>query len=183
MNETLSLALSVGIPAIISIIGFAVTIFTLKKNFQNELMKQKATVQLERMVEMPYEILNLLNEVIRSGKTVLSQEDQENLTQKMNVMFSTIYAYGSSKAIHILAAMQNENYKNTVNPQGKNAYRIMAFYILLTVQVRFDITGEVVSPEEWFKLRMNDFDQIRDQITLANNCLVDELGLCKDFRI
>ena len=48
MNEVISLLLSVGIPAIISIIGFIITIFTMKKGFQNELAKQKANIQLEK---------------------------------------------------------------------------------------------------------------------------------------
>ena len=63
MNETMSLLISVGIPAILSIVGFAVTIFTITKSFQNELAKQKATVQLEKMAEMPYKILALLQEM------------------------------------------------------------------------------------------------------------------------
>ncbi len=183
MSEALSLALSVGIPAIISIIGFVITIFTLKKNFQNELMKQKATVQLDKMAEMPYEVLDLMDKMINSGKMALSQEAQKDLAQKMSAIFSSIYAYGSSQAIHILAAMQNENYKIAVHPENKNSYRVMAFYVLLTAQIRFDITGEIVSPEEWFKMRLNDFDQNRNQIMLANNCLVDELGLNKEFRM
>lgn len=183
MNENTSTLLSIGIPAIISIIGFIVTIFTLKKNFQNELKKQKATVQLDKMAEMPYEILDLMDKIIRSGKITPSQKEQEDLAQKMNVIFSSIYAYGSSNAIHILAAMQNENYKNSVSPESKNSYRVMAFYVLLTAQIRFDITGEIVSPEEWFKMRLNDFDKNRDQIVLANNCLVDELGLRKELKM
>lgn len=183
MNENLSLAISVGVPAIISVVGFVVTIFTLKKNFQNELMKQKASVQLDKMAEMPYEVLDLMDKMINSGKTAMSEEAQKSLTQKMNQIFSSIYAYGSSKAIHILAAMQSENYKNAINSQTKNVYRVMAFYILLTAQIRFDITGEIVSPEEWFKIRMNDFDQNRGQIAIANNCLVGELGLSKEFKM
>lgn len=125
--------ISIGIPAIISIAGFAITIYTLKKNFQNELVKQKANIQLDKM--------------------------------------------GSSEAIHILAAMQSENYRNAAMPENADKYRTMAFYVLLTVQIRADITGEIVSPEEWFRLKITDFQTNREMIKEANNRLVKEFRL------
>lgn len=45
--------ISLCVPAAISIIGFIITIFTMKKNFQNELAKQKANIQLDKMAVMP----------------------------------------------------------------------------------------------------------------------------------
>lgn len=57
MDDMISLVISVGVPAIISIVGFGVMVFTLIKSFQNELAKQKANIRLERMAEMPYELL------------------------------------------------------------------------------------------------------------------------------
>lgn len=169
--------ISICIPAIISIIGFVVTIFTLKKNFQNELAKQKANIQLEKMSVMPYEILALMQEMIDAGKQDNSIETQQKLKEKMNWIFSSIYAYGSSNAIYILSAMQSENYKNATMPEKVNKYRIMAFYVLLTVQIRADITGEIVSPEAWFKLKITDFHTNRDMIKAASNQLVKELDL------
>ena len=171
MENIIPLLISVGIPAIISIVGFIVTIFTLKKGFQNELAKQKANIQLEKMAEMPYEILVFMQETIDAGKQKVSTSTQQKLKEKQNLIFSTIYAYGSSTAIHILATMQSENYQNA------DKYRIMAFYVLLTVQIRADITGEVVSPEEWFKLKITDFQSNREMIKDSNNVLVRELNL------
>ena len=181
MNEITSLLLSVGIPAIISIIGFIITIFTLKKGFQNELAKQKANIQLNKMAVMPYEILVLMQEMINAGKQETSSAVQQKLKEKMDWIFSTIYAYGSSKAIHILAAMQSENYKNAAMSENSDKYRTMAFYVLLTAQIRADITGEIVSPEEWFKLKIKDFQANREMIKVANNRLVEELDLDRRY--
>lgn len=181
MNETISLLLSVGIPAIISIIGFAITIFTLKKGFQNELAKQKANIQLDKMAVMPYEILVLMQEMIDAGKQKTSPAVQQKLKEKMDWIFSSVYAYGSSKAIHILATMQSENYKNAAMPENSDKYRTMAFYVLLTAQIRADITGEIVSPEEWFKLKITDFQANREMIKVANNRLVEELDLDRRY--
>lgn len=181
MNGFVSVALSVGIPAIISIIGFIVTIFTLKKNFQNELAKQKANIKLDKMAVMPYEILALMQDMIDAGKKKASPETQQKLKEKMDWIFSTIYAYGSAKAIHILAVMQSENYQNSVKPEKLDKFRVMAFYVLLTVQIRADITGEMVSPEEWFKMKLTDFQTNRKMIKASNNRLVEELNLCKQY--
>ena len=181
MSEAISITVSVGIPAIISIIGFIITIFSLKKNFQNELEKQKTNIQLDKMAVMPYEIMALMHDMISAGKKQGSLEDAKKLEDKMNWIFSTIYAYGSSTAIHILATMQSENFQNSKVPGNANMFRIMSFYVLLTVQIRADITGEIVSPEEWFKMKLTDFQANRKMIKEANNLLVDELGLCRQY--
>lgn len=60
---------------------------------------------------------------------------------------------------------------------------MMAFYVLLTVQIRADITGEVVSPEEWFKLKITDFQNDREKIKAANNIIVEELNLSSHYII
>lgn len=181
MNENFSLLLSVGIPAIISIVGFIITIYTLKKGFQNELAKQKANIQLDKMAVMPYEILVLMQEMIDVGKQKTSLSVQQKLKEKMDWIFSSIYAYGSSKAIHILATMQSENFQNEIIPENVDQYRIMAYYVLLTVQIRADITGEIVSPEEWFKLKLKDFYANREMIKSANNRLIEDLDLDRRY--
>lgn len=183
MNDITLAIISVGIPAVISIVGFIITIFTLKKNFQNELVKQKANVQLEKMSSMPYEILALLQDMIDAGKEKGKTITQNKLQEKMDWIFSSIYAYGSSTSIHILASMQSENYQNSTAPEKKDDYRTMAFYVLLTVQIRFDITGEIVSPEEWFKMKLTDYQANREVLKFAVNRLVDELNLNKQYKI
>ena len=56
------------VTGIISIIGFIVTNTSMKKNFKNELKRQRDSVALERMSTMPYEVLVLMDEMIESGK-------------------------------------------------------------------------------------------------------------------
>lgn len=181
MDDISSLIMSV-VEIIISITGVIITIYTLRKDFQNELAKQKANMQLDKMSTMPYEILELLQNMIDlSNNTTVAL--QKELMNKMNRIFSTIYAYGTSASIHILAAMQSENYQNASVPYQADSYRMMAFYVLLTVQIRADITGEVVSPEEWFKLKLKDFQNDREKIKEANNKLVEELSLCSQYII
>lgn len=93
--------ISVCVPAVVSIIGFTITIFTLKKNFQNELAKQKANIQLDKMAVMPYEILSLMQEKLDARKKKATSQEQQKSIDRMNWIFSSIYAYGSSTAIMI----------------------------------------------------------------------------------
>jgi len=181
MTDFMKIALSVGIPAIVSIVGFIITITSLKKNFQNEVLKQKTSVQLDKMSTMPYEILAFLQDMLDTTKVGNTEEVQKKHEEKMQWLFSSIFAYGSSKAMHVLASMQSENYQNAIDPEKADKFRMMTFYILLAAQIRFDITGEIVSPEEWFRMKIKDFQANREKIKVANNQLVSELGLNKEY--
>ena len=45
------------------------------------------------------------------------------------------------------------------------------------------MTNIVNSPELWFKLKINDYDKMRDEMIKENNKIVDELDLNEDFKI
>lgn len=182
MDAILSTVLSTSIPAVISIIGFIVTYASMKRNFQYELNKQKSTIQLEKMSSMPFEVLSFMQEIIDSGKTKKGLLENQ-LKSKMEILFHTIFAYGSPSSIRILATMQSENYLNAKSPESANTYRMMSFYILLATQIRYDITGQIISPEEWFKMRLTDYNSSKDKFVIANNTLVKELELNKGFII
>ena len=183
MNETLQICLSVGIPAMVSIIGFIVTVKTMKSNFQNELKKQKADVQLEKMAPIPYELLELLQSIINGTKNKNSKRaNSDSYQEKLNYLYSSIFAYGSINAIRIIAYMQKKNYENIDNDQ-RDYYKGIAIYVLAVVQIRYDITGEVVSPEYWYQLKITDYSANREKIKKANNELVKELKLDLRFMI
>lgn len=96
------------VTGIISIIGFVVTYNSMKKNFKNELEKEKTSVHIEKMSTMPYFILEL------SEKMNKSQGQGDILSDFISLM-NTVYAYGSEKAILIAATMQKENYEKANN--------------------------------------------------------------------
>ena len=182
MDSTTSTILTVSIPAIISILGFIVTYMSMKKSFQHELRQQKVNIQLEKMSVVPYEVLKFMQDLIDSGKNGRKISEAE-IIRRMNELYTTIFAYGSPAAIAILSSMQSENYINATIPQNQNKYRMMCYYILLAVQIRFDITGQIITADKWFKMRLTDYDSNRNEISQANNKLVEELSLSKEFLI
>lgn len=92
-----------------------------------------------------------------------------------------IYAYGSKDAISIISKMQEENYQNL--SQNKNMYRPVCFYILLATQIKFDVTGDSVSPELWYKMKITDYGNNKTIIKNENNKIVKQLNLNKKFKI
>ena len=101
---------------------------------------------------------------------------------------NTTYAYGSADAIKIVTAMQRENYiiadmQSEERKEKSVTYRLMSFYILLSSQVKADLTDVFISPVYWFKMKTTDFDTDKDVIARECNKIVDELGISKAFMI
>lgn len=167
------------VTGIISIIGFVVTNVSMKKNFKNELLKQRDSVALEKMSTMPFEVLNLMDRMIKAKNGWNEKAELDNFKKMMN----EIYSYGSEKAISLVALMQKENYaaKGDINKMDK--FRVMSLYVLLATQIKFDVTGTYVNPDLWFKMRLTDYEKNKIEFKKANNKLIDELDLSDKMKI
>lgn len=165
------------VTGIISIIGFIVTNLSMRKSFKNELIQQRDNLALEKMATMPFRVLDLMDRMIKSSRNGWNQNKElENFQNIMN----EIYSYGSVEAISLMALMQKENYAAGGNPDKMNKFRAMSSYVLLATQIKFDVTGTYVNPELWFRMRLTDFEENREDIKKENNKLVDEFNLnCK----
>lgn len=154
------------VTGIISIIGFIVTNLSMRKNFKNELIQQRDSLALDLMDRMT--------------KAKKNGWDEKNELKNFQDIMNEIYSYGSVEAISLVALMQKENYAANGNPDKMNYFRVMSSYVLLATQIKFDVTGTYVNPELWFRMRLTDFAENRENIKKENNKLVDELNLnCK----
>lgn len=172
--------------AIVTIIGFFVTNHSMKKNFENELKKQRNDIALENMSKMPLEMLNLMNDMISQGKTTGNKgKTTDAMMRRFNENLNTIYSYGSTDAIRIAATMQKENYQkaNLADVATNDKYRVMSMYVLLATQIKYDVTGIAVSAEEWFRMKITDYDGEKDLFRNAVNQIVSELKLNNRFKI
>lgn len=174
------------VTGMISIIGFIVTNASMKKNFKNELKRQRDSVALEKMSTMPYEVLVLMDEMIESGK--IKNETQKKKTMEQSFkhfkgIMNTIYSYGTEKSIKIVSLMQKENYAANGKTTPLDKYRMMSSYVLLATQIKYDVTEISVSPELWFQMRLTDYEANKEEFMNANNKLVDELKLKEEFKI
>lgn len=170
-------------PNIITIIGFLVTYVSMKKSFENELKRSRDSIALEKMSTMPFEVLQLIKELMGQRK-----EDAEKIkgekaepNKHLDEILNTIYAYGSENAIKIATLMMKESYAYNGNVDKTKEYRLISIVALLATQIKYDVTGIPISPEFWLKMRFIDYS--KERFKAANNELVTELGLRKDFKI
>ena len=106
------------------------------------------------------------------------KKEYSNTFVEMKEIFNRVYAYGSDKAISILASMQKLNYSTIgVETDLTTKYRIIAHYVLLATQIKYDITGEVINPQMWYEINITDFETMRKVIIAENNKIVKELKL------
>lgn len=171
------------VTGIISVIGFIVTNASMKKSFKNELKRQRDNIALEKMSTMPYQVLLLMDEMIEAGRVQNEIQKIKNIeenTKHLKELMNTIYSYGSEQAIKIVSLMQKENYTFNGNI---DKYRMLSEYVLLATQIKYDVTEISVSPELWFQMRLTDYASNKIQFKQANNKLIDELNLRKEFQI
>lgn len=161
--------------ALFTLIGFVVTIYTFKRSLKNELIKTQNSITLDQVRDLPYEILDNFDKLNDD-----SYKEKQQLKDFSAVM-KKIYAYGSKDSICIISKMQEENYQQLYIESNK--LRPMCFYILLVTQIKFDVTGDAVSPELWYKMKINDYHKNKTKIKVANNEIVNELHLNKNFKI
>lgn len=79
--------------------------------------------------------------------------------------------------------MQKENYAANGNTACLDKYRMISEYVLLATQIKYDVTKISVSPELWFQMRLTDYTTNKDKFKDANNRLIDELSLRREFKI
>lgn len=195
------------VTSLISIIGFILTNFSMRKSFKNELAMQRDTTALEKMSSIPYETLDFYDITIKTGKInkELNKYNKPNLNKqeliqkkkmeaekkqsddfilnKMNYLYNTIYAYGSPKSIQIVSKMQSLNYVLGENSNESEKMEVLACMILLATQVKKDVTTVVVNPKYWLRMRLTDYHTKHDEIDSAINRVVNELKLDKNFLI
>lgn len=178
MSDTIKAVLiSTMIPALISIIGFIATNRSVKRDFKNESLKQRNEIALNKMATMPMRILELLGTIIETGG------QNEELAKEFEGFMNEVYAYGSENAIALISKIQKDNMFFGDNVADRNSYELIAMYILLATQIKYDVTGIIVSPEKWYEMRINDYEINREMMRLANNNVVKMFELNKRFYI
>lgn len=93
-----------------------------------------------------------------------------------------IFAYGSKDAVALAVEIQQTFYKIQKTGEDHGRYLLVLFALLIT-QLKFEISDETISPESWFRLKINDYDNEREKFVEEINCTVKKLGLNKKFYI
>jgi len=162
------------ITVFVTIVGFIITYFGTTKSFKDEIAKEKISQNIENIHKLPFEICELMN---------INKANEIDLKTYKELM-SKVLAYGSKDAVSIAIHMQQLSYElNNRQPNDVDKLEVLVAYSLLFTQIKYDLSSEIVSPESWFKLKVNDYPKIRRQVVPIINRVVDELYLNKDFKV
>ena len=140
------------ITAIVTLIGILVSYRLSKRNLENEISSIKTQHSVERMQDLPARVALFIDEV-RAGRI-----DDESMSH----LLSDVYAYGSLAAIKILVSFQETNYGIALmhgQPDESQTYCVIAHLALLISQLKYDLSGEYVNPELYFRLKIRDYGQ------------------------
>lgn len=163
----------------VTILGFIVNFKLTKQNFERELNKKQTDMSLNKLVDIPKNILDLYDKIVNN--TI----NQKQMLSEFSNLMTTIFAYGSEDSIKILSSMQQHNYTKNNNGEGA-PQKLNAYFIILVCQVKFDLTGIKVNPEYWYRLKLSDYEtnlDIKQDFIKANNEIVTELDLDKFLKI
>lgn len=162
------------ITCLITILGLYLNNRNLKQTFKNDFSKIHRERFLEEMGGLSHEVVDVMQEIMEAGsddsKVKKSVENLKNVENK-------ILAHGSAKAIDICCCAQQNVYK------GGSPAKTLAILSLLICQLRYDLSGEVLSYESWFKMKLNDYDdaKMKKEIAVYAAEVVKKMKLNKGF--
>jgi len=175
------------ITGFITIVGFIATALNMRKTFRAELRKKKTDYYLKKLEELYSLHVKLLDTIMAQSK--LPENKRSDLLKDFGEALSNTFAYGSRDLVAIVAKMQEQNYvrnQATYEPKDKENISHIHYNILLLCQLKYDLTGERVNPEQWYRMRFSDYSfdaDFRMCFVDATNRTVKDLGLQKFLAI
>lgn len=182
MDSNAAVILSSCITALVTIIGFVVTYFLNRRNFREEVKKQKVNLNLEKMAELPFKIQALMETILDKQKSKKADADRELLASFKELM-TLLFAYGSKDAIVLVTNMQEMNYSLSANPDGVDKNELIAYYILLLCQVKYDLTEIEINPQFWYRMRLTDYAKMKQNLDAATNRIIKRLELSSFLKV
>lgn len=159
----------------VTIIGFIITYSLTNKNLKDEISKTKTSIALEKMEDIPFDILSLLKD-IKNGE--LNADNYASILHR-------IYAYCSPTAIKIAVKMQSLTYQQSVQSTSTSNFRMLTLLSLLISQVKYDLTNEIINPELWFIMQITDYNTsaLKTEVKHLINEDIELLSLNKQFYV
>lgn len=159
----------------VTVLGFIITYKMTAKSFGNEIRKTKISHNVEIIHSLPFDLCKLMSKIQKSKGKKLNANEYEGLITK-------IFAYGSKDAVNIATEIQQTLYRAAATNEDCGRKLLILFSILIT-QLKYDISDESITPESWFKLYINDYENERKALAKEINQLISEFSLNEKFYI
>lgn len=205
LDIDLSEFFKVGIPALISIVGFIITVQTTKKNITAEIEKQNSKNFLESFAKIEYDIAEILQlcvieklEIDKDNyfaikkyfpyyivETRGNEYRNNNCAERIYRLCGYVTTFCSGEARLLFCMLQQEYHKydmeDMVGPEDENEKKdylekLIAIISLLLVQIKLDATNKYMSYKEWIDIRLPIYD---GKYNIYNHCsqIIEENNL------
>lgn len=181
MEEYLTLI----VPSLITIIGFIVTSINNKNIFEQNIQKYKTEHQildLNGLQKDALECANVLCRLVGNDKEAYSK-----LKQLQNKVHSTVISFGSEDAVKIMLYIKNLIYIGADDGEAISNRELIAAYVLLSMQLKYDTTGIKTSPNAWYIGSFTSSKMLEtgfyDDSVIAINKIVEKLKLNNFLKI
>lgn len=163
----------------VTIIGFVITYHMTTKSVGDEIRKNKIAHNVEMIHSLPLDLCNMMSKIQKSSgnskKPAIKQQDYEDLMTK-------IFAYGSKDAVTLATEIQ-QTYYRIAQTDENHGQKLLILFSLLITQLKYDISDEIVSPESWFRLKINDYENVRGDMVIKINNWISQLSLNEKFYV
>lgn len=182
MSVDLNVGLAIAAP-VVTIVGFFLSYWQLKKQIFAENDRIKSQLVLEKLEDVPLNLLMILRNISK-GEGATNSPDA---ILKFEEIMTKILVYGSPKATDIAGTMQQRVYTANSDDSVSTDYSLMnVVYIgILVVQIKYDITGVITRPDDWFRIKLNDYSnpKTKQQLDQMVNEVIGKHKLDKRFKI
>lgn len=169
--------ISLIIPTVVSVLGFYITYRLLIKEIQIELSKKRKAIHIDRISDMPYDIIKTFDDCLLQTK---DNEKWKDLLLSMENYGRTIFAFGSQTACLLMSDLYKELLKAV---PGIISDKVGVLFILLFLQLKYDATEILINPEIWYTARMPEYLKSKENLKDLNNKIVKDYSLNNKFAI
>ena len=178
--------LTIIIPSLVTLLGFFITFIINQKEHVHNLQKVKSEKQLSDLYGVQKDVFRFIDMLCYSiAYPENKPEGFDELQEKIN---SLIICSGSEDAVKLIVYVRNLIFSSRDDEINLSSRYLIAAYVLLAMQIKYDTTGIKTSPEVWYVGKFTTQKMLKqgnfyDESKKAINKIVDDLKLNSFMRI
>lgn len=178
--------LTIIIPSLVTLLGFIVSFRLKKREYIQNIQKYKLEKQLSDLYGIQKDVLNYVD--MLCYLFAFPDKKPEGFDELQNKINTIVICAGSEDAVKLIVYIRNLIFSGKDDHIELSNRELIAAYVLLAMQIKFDTTGIKTSPNTWYigkyttqkMIELSDF--YNESINAVNN-IVEELQLSDFFKI
>ena len=151
---------------------------------QNREYKSNHDLQIESYFrqtsnEELQEVLDKWTSFITNMAKAAEEMNSGNGTDEYVKLEHQTIMYGSPRTVHAVAAMQHFEYNE--DEKNPNSYKLMMYIATIACSLKRDFTGYEVNPISLLEIKINDFDNYRDEFVKYNKEIQKEIDEAEKY--